>query len=263
MPCPLCLEEKEVVTSHLIPQAMYDYCRTGDSEPVMMTPRVVMQTSRQVQHPLLCQGCEDVLNKGGENWLLPLLATIDQRFPLLDILERFEPDAVDGELRMYAASRNPAIDVDKLIHFAMGVFWKASIHSWEGGNKAARIELGPYRESVRTFLRGETPFPQNMGLVLSALPREKVPVGFSLPYRNPEREFHGFTFHIPGIVFVLSVGKRLGPNMPRICFATNPAHPILVADLFKDITSVGAAIFGKARKSRKLIEYMDRKKFQR
>jgi hypothetical protein len=237
---------------------MYDYCRTADSEPVVMTSKVVMQTSRQVQHPLLCRTCEEVLNKGGENWLLPLLATIDNRFPLLDIIERVDPDVVDGELRTYAASRNSAIEIDKLIHFAMGVFWKASIHSWKGSTKEPQLDLGPYRESVRRFLRGGTPFPQKMGLVLAVLPRARVPVGFSLPYRNPSREFHGFTFHIPGIVFSLSVGKRLDPNMPLMCFATNPAHPILVADLFNDITGVGAAIFSKARKSRKLREYMAR-----
>ena len=109
MPCPLCLEDKRIVSSHLIPQAMYDYCRTADSEPILMTSRIVMQTSRQLQHPLFCQDCEDVLNKGGENWLLPLLATLERRFPLLDIIERFDPDVVDDELRMYAASRNPAI----------------------------------------------------------------------------------------------------------------------------------------------------------
>jgi hypothetical protein len=163
MACPLCLEDKEIVSSHLIPQAMYDYCRTVDSEPVIMTSRIVMQTSRQVQHTLLCHDCEDILNKGGESWLLPLLATMDKKFPLLDIIERFEPDVVDGELRAYAAGRNPAIEIQKLIHFTVGVFWKASIHSWEGGNKTPRIELGPYGERVRTFLRGETPFPKNMG----------------------------------------------------------------------------------------------------
>jgi len=218
-----------------------------------------MQTSRQLQHRLLCQVCEDVLNKGGENWLLPLLATIDKKFPLLDIIEQFEADVVDGELRTYAASRNPGIKIDKLIHFMMGVFWKASIHSWEGGNKGPRIELGPYGERVRTFLRGETPFPKNMGLVLSVSPREKALVSFSAPYRNPVNEFHSFTFHIPGVLCVLCVGKNLGASMPYICFAANPAHPILVADLAKDIASVGASIFGKAHKSRKLIEYMGRK----
>lgn len=260
MPCPLCLEDKEIVSSHLIPQAMYDYCRTADSEPVLMTTKVVMQTSRQLQHPLLCQTCEDVLNKGGENWLLPLLATIDKKFPLLDLIERVEPDVIDGELRAYAASRNPSIEINKLIHFVMGVFWKASIHSWEGGNKQPRIRLGPYGDRVRIFLRGQTAFPENMGLVLGVLPRENALVSFSVPYRNPVSEFHSFTFHIPGILFVLSVGKKLGPDMPLICFATNPAHPILVADLAQDIASVGAAIFGKAHKSKKLIEYMGRKK---
>lgn len=239
---------------------MYDYCRTGDSEPVVMTSRIVMQTSRQVQTPLLCLDCENVLNRGGENWLLPLLATIDGKFPLLDIIERFEPDIPDGELRIYAASRNPAIEIEKLIHFAIGVFWKASIHSWRGDSKELQIDLGPYRESVRAFLLGKTPFPQHMGLVLGVLPRDKALVSITLPYRNPERDFHGFTFLIPGMVFALSVGNRLGPNLPLMCFATNPAHPILVADLSQDIKNVGGAIFGKARKSRKLIEYMGRKR---
>jgi hypothetical protein len=95
-----------------------------------------------------------------------------------------------------------------------------------------------------------------MGLVLSVLPRETALVGFSLPYRNPERICHSFTFHIPGVLFVVKVGKNLGSEMPSVCFATNPAHPILIADLSKDIAAVGASIFAKARKSRKLVEYM-------
>jgi len=225
-----------------------------------MTAKFVMPTSRQLQHPLLCQSCEDTLNKGGEHWLLPLLATIDKKFPLLDIIERVEPDLVDGTLRAYAASRNPDIEINKLIHFAMGVFWKASIHSWEGGSKMPRIELGLYREKLRAFLRAETPFPRNMGLVLGVSPRERALVSISLPYQNPVREWHSFTFHVPGVLFVLNVGKKLGPDMPHICFATNPAHPLLVADLSQDIASVVRAVIGKAHKSKKLIQYMERKK---
>jgi len=83
---------------------MYDYCRTADSEPVLMTTEVMMQTSRQLQDHLLCKLCEDVLNVGGEQWLLPLLARIDQTFPLLGIVEKFPPDQVDGEWKGYARS---------------------------------------------------------------------------------------------------------------------------------------------------------------
>lgn len=107
-----------------------------------MTSTVVMQTSRQHQHPLLRLECEDVLNKGGENWLIPLLATIDKKFPLLDIIEQLEPDEVDTEGSMFAASRNPAIEVDKIIHFAMGVFWKASVHSSKRRKQRAANRAG-------------------------------------------------------------------------------------------------------------------------
>lgn len=103
--CALCREDKELVKSHLIPRAMYDYCRTADSEPVLMTTEVMMQTSRQLQDHLLCKRCEDVLNIGGEQWLLPLLARIDQTFPLLDIIEKLPPDQVEGDWKGYAAFR--------------------------------------------------------------------------------------------------------------------------------------------------------------
>jgi hypothetical protein len=225
-----------------------------------MTAKVAMQTSRQLQHPLLCRDCEDILNRGGETWLLPLLATIDKKFPLLDLIEQFPPDVLDGDLRAYAISRNPRIEIDKLIHFVMGVFWKASIHSWEGGKSSPRIELGPYLEGVRTFLLGETQFPQNMALVLCVSPRENALISISLPYQNSERAVHSFTFHVPGLLCVLNVGKMLRPEMRHVCFATNSAHPILVADLSREITSLGASVFGRAHKSKKLIEFLSRRK---
>jgi len=83
----------------------------------------------------------------GEQWLLPLLATIDAKFPLLDMIERFPPDIVDDvedDLRGYAAAQNPEIKVEKLAHFMMGVFWKAAVHSWRGDSKEPAIGLGPY-----------------------------------------------------------------------------------------------------------------------
>ena len=233
---------------------MYDYCRTTDSEPVLLTTHVMMQTSRQTQDHLLCEGCE--------RWLLPLLARIDQTFPLLGIIEKFPPDQVDGEWKGYAAFRNPEIEVDKLVHFAMGVFWKASVHSWVGNSREPRIELGPYREKVRTFLRRDTPFPQHMGLVVGVLPREKALISFNQPYRASAQGYHNFLFYIPGIQFVLSVGKQIPTDMPQICFASNPAHPILVADFSEDVKGVFRRVATKAHKSQKLLKYLSEKKIK-
>jgi len=242
---------------------MYDYCRTADSEPVFVSNEVMMQTSRQAQHPLLCRNCEDVLNRGGEQWLLPLLATMDKKFPLLDIIERVQPDIIDGDILGYAAARNPQIEVDKLIHFVMGVYWKASIHSWRAGRTEPSIEFGPYRERVRTFLLGETGFPGSMGLVIGILPRGKAVISFNHPYRASAEGYHNFVFYIPGIQTVLSVGKCLPDDIAKICFATNPNHPIVVADLSSDVSRVFSQIASTARKSKKLTAYLDNKKQNR
>ena len=50
--CPMCTLTKEVVSSHLMPAALYDYCRPPDGEPVSFNTHLVIESSRQLQHPL-------------------------------------------------------------------------------------------------------------------------------------------------------------------------------------------------------------------
>src|SRR5271167_136953 len=157
--CPLCLDIKPVVKSHLIPQAMYDYCRPPGGNPIAISSQLVIESSRQVQDYLLCLECEDCLNRGGETWLVPLLAQREGGFPFYDLLTRVGPAIIDDDVKGFAAANNPDIQPDKLTHFAMGVFWKAAVHSWSGSSTEPLIELGPYAEPIRRYLRGGTEFP--------------------------------------------------------------------------------------------------------
>src|SRR6267154_38265 len=124
--CPLCLETKKVVSSHLIPAKVYEYFHAPGTHPISISSKVVMATDRQLQAYLLCQECEDRLNKGGEMWLLPLLARYEGSFPFHDLLAKVAPDAVADEGIGYWAAKNPKIQVDKMVHFAMGMFFKAA-----------------------------------------------------------------------------------------------------------------------------------------
>ena len=72
--------------SHLAPAGLYRYCKAKDLGPVRMTATEITVTNIEVTAPLLCQECEDRLNRDGENWLLPKLATIDQKFPFYDLV---------------------------------------------------------------------------------------------------------------------------------------------------------------------------------
>jgi hypothetical protein len=185
-------------------------------------------SDRQIHTPLLCHDCEDILNKGGEGWLMPLLAEYDAKFQLHEILTRHPPDVVDGNAASYAGARNADIQCDKIAHFAMGIFWKAAVHSWRRATKESIIELGPYREPVRTFLLGESPFPSEMTLTVGVLPTPTKLTIFQLPETDGETRWHNFSFYIPGIKFVLAVGGAVTAELNEACFVHNPGHPILL-----------------------------------
>jgi hypothetical protein len=226
--CPLCKKTKEIADSHLIPKAVYPYCRDPQGNTIVINPDFLGFSDRQIHTPLLCFDCEDILNKGGEGWLMPLLAEYDGRFPFYDILTQKSPDGADGNATAYAAARNDEIKCEKLAHFAMGIFWKAAVHSWRGGRTEPIIELGPYRESVRTFLLGESAFPSHIALTVGILPAPTKLITFQLPESGGQTKWHDFSFYIPGIKFVLAVGRSVTSELEDACFVRNRAHPILL-----------------------------------
>ena len=250
--CKYCLEQKPLVESHLVPRAVYDLCGVK-GEFVMLTARVVSYTARQRKHSLLCRDCDAAMSVDGEDWTIPLLARMDGTFPLYDLLQKIPPDYADAQVAGYSVSRNPEIDVFKLTHFGVGVFWRASVHSWRGKESGNLIEIGPYSEELRKFLRREGPFPKFVGLTVAMLPPPVRHIAFCEPYRGAARELHHFMFYVPGIAFALAVGKKIGDAKDN-CFYSNPAHPIVVSEISDDLKAVMRKVAKNARMSRRLID---------
>jgi len=257
--CPMCLLNKPLIQSHLASAALYKLCRSPDSDPIFVTNDVVMQSGRQLQHPLLCAECDGMLSTEGEAWLLPRVGRLDG-FPFYDILTKQKPDAVDGDAAIYAAARNAEIDVPKIVHFAMGVFWKASVHNWSGTRTKPLIELGNHGEEVRKFLRGEADFPEKMALILGVSPPPIVPT-FAMPYQGSATEFDNFLFHVPGINFALDVGEAVGEEMRSTCFASHRLHPIVLTNLADANLRVNREVAGRVRKATGVLKYVKESKY--
>jgi hypothetical protein len=257
-PCPLCTLPKPLIQSHLASAALYKLCRAPDSDPIFVTNEVVMRSGRQLQDYLLCSECDGMLSAKGEAWLLPLAGRMDG-FPLYDILMKREPYERDGELALYAAADNPEIDVPKLTHFAMGMFWKASVHSWSGSRLEPLIDLGKYSEEVRKFLRGEDKFPERMSLTVGVSPPPIMPT-IAMPYRGSATQYHKFLFHVPGINFALNVGTKVDAAMREACFASNPRHPILLKNLADENLKVNRSVVAGARKATGVLKYVKESK---
>lgn len=236
--CKLCLQEKALCDSHLAPAGLYKYCNAGEIGPVRFTNKEISSGNRETTGHILCQKCENLLNREGENWLLPKLATIDKRFPFYDLVVSGEPDVIEDGCAAYAASRNPKIGFRKLTHFAIGVFWKASVHSWGFDRPTSMIDLGAYQEPFRAFLAERKPFPPKAVLVIGVIPPEKALIGFNMPVLRGKVPYHQYLFYVPGIIFALNVGGRVSPLDKQTCFFSNPLHPIIVGDLSKDISNL-------------------------
>jgi hypothetical protein len=255
----MCLESTNVVSSHLMPAALYDYCRPPGGNPVSFSTKLVIESSRQLQIQLLCRHCEDILNKGGEEWILPLFAQRDGPFPFHALLTRKPPAIVDGDAQLYAAAQNPNIDTARLMHFAMGIFWKAAIHSWRGGEAGPLIDLRQHVEAIRRYLRGECRFPSGMLLMVGVLPTPVKHIAFTVPYQGSSLKWRNFLFYALGIEFTLIVGDLLSKEQRAASFSGNSLRPILLVNFEPIVQDIAIEVMKKAHKAKNVQKYLKRK----
>jgi len=238
--CALCFQRAKLIRSHLIPSAVYKICRApgaNNQNPLMVTDDRAVQTSAQLQIPLLCNQCEDSLNKRGERKIIPLLARSAQDFPMLEALKRTRPSVLDHDLAAFELRKIRDFPVDELIHFAIGMYWKASVHSWNSRTALPRVELGApcfsVRDAVRAknlrrFVLGDGPLPEDITLSILLQPRPLI--AFHLPFEvRGEPDDRTFLLYVPGLSFILSVGPGVSGFM-RLYSLSGPLGVALVTD---------------------------------
>lgn len=235
--CKLCQKDKPLCKSHLIPRSVHLLCRATKAKnpnPFVLTHEYAKQSSRQMQIPLLCWDCEQLLRANGEDWMTLQFARYGGPFPFLDTLAQFPPVLAEPDFIAYALAAIPDIRVNHIVHFFMGIFWKASVHNWVKERTKTWLEFGVHGEAIRKFLLGEAGFPADMALSVTILPPPVTLISFHLPYDTigPDPTYH---LYISGVNCTL----WMGPNIPaEIAMGSihHPPHQLLVLDNAADIT---------------------------
>lgn len=213
-----------------------------------------MPTDRQTQDYLLCSECEGILNEGGETWVLPLFATMERKFPFYELLTSEAPLVDEKDGAVYLAANNPRIKVDKLLHFALGIFWKASVHSWRGDTKEPKIDLGPYSENLRKWLRSERALSEYIFLTISVSFPERAQIIFNEPYLGSRDDGRSFYFHVPGMLFMMHIGKSLPYEMRALSVNRGEGSPVMVSEeVTKKLEQVYVAQYRSSRKTAALL----------
>ena len=252
--CPMCRTKGKLCNSHLMSAAIYPLCRNDEFEPVRVTAESMRPTVKQTKEYLLCSNCENNLSKNGERFTIPLMSELDGPFRLHDHLAEQPPVLSSARLTIYAAANNSKINVSDLIHFGIGIFWKASVHPFGSGSDESRIDLGEDSEALRLYLRDEANLPDHIALVVGV---ESGPVRFPamidpLPGDNPN--FKSFFFYVPGMQFQLYFGKGVREAVGKYSINVNPEAPILMVPLAKDMRSVFRKHGAGAYRTEKLLK---------
>jgi len=214
--CKLCKREnQQLCDSHYLPKKVYGVVRAPQLKsphPVTFGERGVRQLSDQLRDYVFCKECEGCLNENGERWVLANIPQdYDAPFPLRAALMALPPVFVNKEIDLYNVAGVSAFETDKLVYFAMSMFWRGAVHDWETkhGSQTPRVELCAYEEPIRRFLVGEQRLPRQVVPTVDIWHAKRVLQAAHVPQASHLAECQRYWFYIPGIIFSLYFGERI------------------------------------------------------
>ena len=222
-----------------MPRALYKMARgsgrKGNQDPYVLSAKARKSSSHQIKDYVLCRDCEQRFSKNGEDYVMRLVTKRDGKFPLLDMLNAIPPTMKMPKWSTYSASQTPEIDRAKIAYFALSVFWRASVHTWEqeSGEKV-RIDLGgKYNEEIRRYLLGETAIPARASLLVAACTDEVSQKTFFTPEENSKVRDRSFGILVRGLFFLFRITKTPAPWQAGLSMVNNSREWILVWNCFE------------------------------
>ena len=255
--CKLCRVDRELRESHFLPAAVYAQLRENSQQnpnPVLMTSRISLTTSKQITGRVLCAECEELFSRLGETWVLANMSR-PEGFPIQKALAATKPIAANENFAYYSSAAIAAIKMDALVYFALSMFWRASAHTWRNlSGLMEGIELGPFEEAIRHFLLGDR-FPADTVILVSIWPTKDVlPVAYT-PRRGRAPGYHCFNFLIPGLEFKLLTGRAIPEVLRAACsYASADKFVFSAMSVISDTTESFTKLLSTSRVSKNLQE---------
>lgn len=256
--CRLCLTKGvKLQNSPILPKWTYRRAfdktqANGAANPIMLKNDVVIQTSEQAAEPMLCFACEQKLGPD-ENYVADL-AYRDGVLGLLGVTPALSMFRVYAEdLGMFVRGANiAALNCQAIARFAASVFWRTHV-AVRPKSQALRL-WNPQAESLRLFIRGETPLPPRMCINMIAIVDGEAMTSVhstttTLPSSGPRGEDGFHQFIAAGLLFNLALGAHA---IPRMCVACSQTPHVIFQDWhrIRFVSNAAAAIVSAPRKGR-------------
>jgi len=251
--CHLCGRKRPLCKSHYFGAAIQRLCQQ-DGQAVVMTPKLVIETQRQVWAHLLCVECEGRLNKFGETPVLRLLDT-GKSFSLLDRMDLVPKFLVveAGSQTVTYSGEAMGIDTDALAHFALGLLWKAAVHRWRTvSGQTAGISLPGYKEKIRKYLLGLTPLPSGIAVIVAACEDHGSRGMVFPPARFRGQPHRHFSILTRGIWFDVIVGEDAAAKHSHLCCVRSDKKILIRTNCHRRLMETGKRLYKTAKVSQRL-----------
>ena len=223
--CRLCLQTKELQDSHLLGRAVYKLCRQ-EGDPIVMTPDLVLSTSRQVRDYLFCWECEQRFSREGEHYVSRMVCR-KASFELLDLLQQTVPIERGNTYDAFSGAR-AGVDTQRLAYYALSVLWRAAIHSWQTvADQTTTVTLDTHSEEIRKYLLGETTFPSDVAVVVTVC-RDMGSQGlvFTPSRVVDDARYRKYSMLVRGVYFRTILG--VGSEFHQVCCYHSPSRALFV-----------------------------------
>ena len=217
--CKLCLKQKQLLESHLMPRALYAPGKKGIQ---YATRSQSGQNPEHIKAHLLCFDCEQRFDHLGESEVLRWLAPKARKtFPLHDRLRVALPCGEIQGLSIFNGV-DVGLDMNKFAYFTLSVAWRRSIHEWMNfdGTPLPQWGLGTFGEQMRSFLVGETGFPPDTAIMVIVCSDEYTRQFWTAPSTDVVYHCLGFEFIARGVYFRGLMGHNLHPGFHNVSCAS-------------------------------------------
>lgn len=178
MKCKLCLQEKKLINSHIVPEFFYK-CTYSSSHKISVVStgkisKEFLNLQKGLRQRLLCEDCEQLFSA----W------------------EKYVREAIFGGTPLKIMSNDRLIKIDGLDYskfrlFGLSLIWRASVST---NQFFENIDLGSHEEIIRKKLLQNEPGDENeYAIVLSAVKIDNAPI-IDLVMKPEELSENGFTY---------------------------------------------------------------------
>lgn len=214
--CRLCRNIAPLRRSHYLPAAFYRLLsESPDRAPVCanLTTETALLTNRQTTTKLLCQDCEQLFSRSGEDHVAKICYRGPNKFLLKEQIACIEHQAMIADKKIFWGQEvEEMAAMSKLIYFALSMLWRGSVGEWEPPYNEYHGSLGRDEQDIHRYLVQQESLPDSICVIVFVDLDSPSLMGLTPPScKRVNLVKHGVyahSFMIPGLQFMVFIGKH-------------------------------------------------------